>query len=122
MELTGWSRKQKGKQFLISLIQMLWFILICCKIQSYLTKQGKLTLAESCHFLVVVNTGKYVFRVYQIPNHTLSYCQGTTLCGYFQPSHKATFYAPTCFSHPLWPSSGNYNIMKTPAVYHVSYF
>ena len=36
MELTGWSRKQKGKQFLISLIQILWFTLICCKTQSCL--------------------------------------------------------------------------------------
>ena len=38
--------------------------LICWKIQRCLTWQRKLTLAESCNFLVVVNTGKYFFRVW----------------------------------------------------------
>jgi len=46
-----------------------------------LTLQRKLALAESYIFLVVVNNGKYFFRVCQIPNHTLSYCQGTAPCG-----------------------------------------
>jgi len=46
---------------------------------------------------VVVNTGKYVFGVCQIPNHTLSHCRGIAPCGYFQSPHGATFYASTCF-------------------------
>jgi hypothetical protein len=37
-------------------------------------------LAESCNYLVVVNTGKYICRVCQIPNQTLSYRHGTAQC------------------------------------------
>jgi len=46
-----------------------------------LTSQRKLTLAESYDFPMVVNKGQYIFKVCQIPNHTLSYCQGTAPCG-----------------------------------------
>jgi len=82
-QLDNPEKHEKSKQccFLISLTQMHRFILICCKIQRCLTLQRKLTLAESYYFLVVVNTGKYFFRVCQIPNCTLSYCQGTAPCG-----------------------------------------
>ena len=47
-----------------------------------------MTLAESYDFLVVVNkgqyfskAGQYFSKACQIPNHTLSYCQGTAPCG-----------------------------------------
>jgi len=70
---------EKGKQccFLVSLTQIHRFVLICCKTRRCLTLQRKLTLAESYYFLVVGGTGIYFFRVCQIPNHTLWYCQGT---------------------------------------------
>ena len=81
--MDGTEKREKGKQcfFLISLMQMHRFKSVCCKIRKCLTLQKKLTLAKSCNFLVVVNNGKYFFRVCQIPNHTLSYCQGTAPCG-----------------------------------------
>jgi hypothetical protein len=82
-QLDGPEKPEKGKQccFSIYLIQLHRFTLICCKIQRYLTLQRKLTLAESYDFLVVVNKGQYFLKVCQIPNHTLSYCQGTAPCG-----------------------------------------
>jgi hypothetical protein len=82
-QLGGRQKCQKCKQscFSIYLIQMHICILICCKIKRCLTSQRKLTLAESYDFLVVVKKGQYFFRVYQIPNHTLLYCQGTAPCG-----------------------------------------
>jgi len=40
-----------------------------------------MTLAESYDFLVVVNKGQYFSKACQIPNHTLSYCEGTAPCG-----------------------------------------
>jgi hypothetical protein len=50
-------KKVSSVSFLIPLIQMHRFILICCKIHRCLTLQRELTLAEIYNFLVVVNTG-----------------------------------------------------------------
>ena len=75
---------------------------ISCKIRRCLTLQRKLTVAESCYFLVVVNTGKYFFRVCQIPNHIISYSQGTAPCGDVKYLAK---WSITCFRlvFPLVP-------------------
>jgi hypothetical protein len=64
-QLDGPEKREKGKQccFSIYLIKMHRFTLICCKIQSCLTLQRKLTLAESYDFLVVVNKGQYFSKV-----------------------------------------------------------
>ena len=78
---TAQRNRKASRVVLISLIQILKYTLICCKLQRCLTYQWKLTLAESCNYLVVVKTGKYFFGVCQIPNHTLSYCHGTAPCG-----------------------------------------
>jgi len=82
-QLDGPEKREKVKQccFPIYLIQRHRFTLICYKIQRCLTSQRKLTLAESCDFLLVVNIGEYFSKVCQIPNHTLSYCQSTAPCG-----------------------------------------
>ena len=82
-QLDSPEKREKVKQccFSIYLIQMHRFTLICCKIKRCLTLQRKLTLAENYDFLMVVNKRQYFFRVCQIPNHSLSYCQGTAPCG-----------------------------------------
>jgi len=82
-QLDGPEKREKGKQccFSIYLIQIHRFTLICCKIQICLTLQRKLTLAESYDFPMVVNKVQYFFKACQIPNYTLSYCQGTAPCG-----------------------------------------
>jgi hypothetical protein len=89
-QLDGQEKRENVKQcFLIYLVQLHRFTLICCKIHRLscckihrcLTIQRKLTLAESYDFLAVVNKSQYFFKVCQIPNHTLSYCQGTAPCG-----------------------------------------
>ena len=74
---TGRPRETWKRQTLFSLIlliQMRRFTSVCCKMQRRLTLQRKLALAESYDFLVVVKRGQYFFRVCQIPNHSLSYC------------------------------------------------
>ena len=82
-QLDGPEKRERGKQFCFSiyLIQMHRFTLIYCKIQKCLMLQRKLTLDESYDFLVVVNKRQYFFMRCQIPNYTLSYCQGTAPCG-----------------------------------------
>jgi hypothetical protein len=82
-QLDGPEKREKGKQccFSIYLILMHRFTSICFKVQRSFTLQRKPNLAESYDFLVVVNKGQYFSQVCQIPNHALSYCQGTAPCG-----------------------------------------
>jgi hypothetical protein len=98
----GETRKSNQCCFSMYLIKMHKFTLICCKIQRCLTLQRKQTLAESYNFLVVVNKGQYFSRVCQIPNYTLSYCQGTAPCGNVKYLAKQSL---TCFPlmSPLVP-------------------
>jgi len=86
LSAANWTAQRNAKKissviFSIYLKQMHRFTLICCKIQRCLTVQRKLTLAESYDFLMAVSKGQYFFTVCQIPNYTLSYCQGTAPCG-----------------------------------------
>ena len=82
-QLDSPEKREKGKQccFSVYLIQMHRFTSICCKIQGCLTLQWKLILVESYDFLMVVNKDQYFSKVCQIPDHNLSYCQGTAPCG-----------------------------------------
>ena len=80
------------------------------------TVSGNIPVPQSRHYLrswsaTVSKYGKRYVTNKKTKRHTnfiSNYCTKLSSC------------ASTCFGHILWPSSGNHNIIKTEATYHMS--